>query len=73
MAKLPTPWAAIGFEVTTVEELRAVLAKLDTHDDTNIVAHVRIPETDCPSAVKEKTADSTIGEDEIEHPGWPPF
>ena len=72
-AKITEVMGGCGYEVATVAELREVLSEIEDSQESNVVVHVRVPETDYPQAVAGKVTQDAVGEDETEHPGWPPF
>jgi hypothetical protein len=57
--------------VETPDELANVLMQIDALNDTNIVVHVKLPQTDVPHAIAYKFAGT--GEDGHESPSFPPY
>jgi indolepyruvate decarboxylase len=64
-------FGGIGRKADTAEELNAILKEIRATPDSNFVVEIGIPETDVPSAIRAGL-DTSVGEDEIENPAWPP-
>jgi indolepyruvate decarboxylase len=64
-------FGGIGRKAASVDELEGVLREIRETPGSNFVVEITIPEADSPAAIRAGL-DVTVGEDEIENPGWPP-
>ena len=71
IANITQAFGGQGRKVSTLEELLTVMEEIRTKPDCNFVVEVTIPKTDTPAAIRQE-ANSTVGEDEIANPDWPP-
>ncbi len=68
---LAQAFGAVGRRACTTADLMAVLAEIRTTPERNFVVEVCLPIADLPHVLAAAAAGS-VGEDEIENPGWPP-
>ncbi|MBB3233139.1 alpha-keto acid decarboxylase family protein [Halomonas stenophila] len=70
-SKLVDVVGGTGKRVGNLDELTSVLHEIRKNPNENYVVEVPLNKLDLPSAVASGI-DSAVGEDEIDHPGWPP-
>ncbi|PMR70432.1 alpha-keto acid decarboxylase family protein [Halomonas heilongjiangensis] len=70
-SKLVEVVGGTGYRVGNLNELNAVMEEIRAHPEKNYVVEVPLNKVDVPSAVAAGV-DSSVGEDEIGNPGWPP-
>ncbi|NMO14267.1 alpha-keto acid decarboxylase family protein [Pyxidicoccus fallax] len=64
-------FGGVGRKAASVDELEGVLREIRDTPGQNFVVEITIPEADSPAAIRAGL-ETTVGEDEIENPGWPP-
>lgn len=69
--RIPEVFGGNGRKATTIDELDGILQEIRRTPGSNFVVEISLPETDVPAAIRTGLA-TTVGEDEIENPGWPP-
>jgi indolepyruvate decarboxylase len=62
--------AGDGHVVETVEQLESVISLIQKDADKSFIVHVKIPRTSIPAVLKASLEEA--GEDEWQHPNWPP-
>jgi indolepyruvate decarboxylase len=60
-----------GRKAQSVAQLQEILGEIRRRPEINFVVEVTIPEVSLPSALRAEV-DTSVGEDEIDNPNWPP-
>ncbi|MCL1050998.1 thiamine pyrophosphate-dependent enzyme [Shewanella abyssi] len=71
ISKITDTFGGEGRKVSNLGELLAVMEEIRSNEESNFVVEVCIPKDNVPHSIALEAA-STVGEDEIDNPNWPP-